>query len=165
MIDARTVIDVLEASSGAGASRDELLRAAVREIQAAEGHYDWVGVYLLEDGELVLHSYVGKPTEHTRIPVGTGVCGTAVAEARDINVPDVGELDNYLACSLETVSELVVLIRDPESGAIHGQLDLDSDRRAAFTERDELELRAVADWLGGLFRRERSAGGGSPPPA
>ncbi len=163
MIDARAVIDVLEASSDEGASRDDVLRAAVREIEGAEAHYDWVGIYLLQGGELLLHNYAGKPTEHTRIPVGTGVCGTAVAEARDINVPDVRELENYLACSLETVSELVVLIRDPESGAIHGQLDLDSDRRAAFTERDERELRAVADWLGGLFRPKQPAGDGSGP--
>ncbi len=163
MIDSRAIIDVLEASSDEGASRDDLLRAAVREIERAEAHYDWVGIYLLQGGELLLHNYAGKPTEHTRIPVGTGVCGTAVAEARDINVPDVRELENYLACSLETVSELVVLIRGPESGAIHGQLDLDSDRRAAFTDRDERELRAVADWLGGLFRPNQPAGDGSGP--
>ena len=78
----------------------------------------------------------------------------AVAEGRDINVPDVHAISNYLACSLETVSELVVLIRDPDAGEIHGQLDLDSDRRDAFTERDERELKVVAVWLAGLFTGE-----------
>jgi len=96
----------------------------------------------------VLGPYVGAATDHVRIPVGRGVCGTAVAEDRDINVPDVREIENYIACSVGTRSELVVLIRAPESGRVLGQLDLDSDRVAAFTDADERELRVVADWLG-----------------
>ena len=151
MIDGTRIIHELEQEREAGASRDRLLRGAVERIESAEAHYDWVGIYLLEDDVLVLHNYIGKVTDHTRIPVGQGVCGTAVAEERDINVADVHALSNYLACSLETVSELVVLIRDSGSGEIFGQLDLDSDRRSAFTERDERELRVVADWLAGTF--------------
>lgn len=151
MIDGEQIVRDLSEEREAGVSRDLLLRNAVERIEAGEEHYDWVGIYLLEDDVLVLHNYIGKVTDHTRIPVGRGVCGTAVAEGRDINVPDVTELSNYLACSLETVSELVVLIRDPDSGQIHGQLDLDSDRRSAFTERDERELKVVADWLAELF--------------
>ena len=152
MIEGDRVVRALERERAAGASRDDLLRRAVEEIEAAEDDYDWVGVYLLEDGdELVLHNYVGAPTEHDRIQVGTGVCGTAVAEDRDINVPDVDEIDNYLACSTGTRSEIVVLIRDDVSGRIHGQLDLDSDRRAAFDDRDRRELRTVADFLSELF--------------
>lgn len=163
MLDARSVVESLEARRRAGASRDELLREAVRLIEAAEERYHWVGIYLLEEPgepaatrparcELVLHNYIGRPTDHARIPVGRGVCGTAVAEGRDINVPDVRAVENYLACSVETASELVILIRDPETGRVRGQIDLDSDRPAAFTERDERELRAVANWLGGLIR-------------
>ena len=131
-----------------GASATDLLAEAVRRIEAASERFDWVGVYLLEDGELVLGPYVGAATDHVRIPVGRGVCGTAVAEDRDINVPDVRELDNYIACSVGTRSELVVLIREPETGRVRGQLDLDSDRVAAFTSEDERELKRVADWLG-----------------
>lgn len=119
-------------------------------IERASELYDWVGVYLLEGDELPLDNYVGAHTDHTRIAVGHGVCGTAVAEDRDINVPDVRELDNYIACSVGTRSEIVVLIRD-EKGAVHGQLDLDSDQAAAFTADDERELKVVADWLGSLF--------------
>jgi GAF domain-containing protein len=151
MIDGTRITRALDQAREAGASRDDLLRGAVERIESAEAHYDWVGIYLLEDDVLVLHNYIGKVTDHTRIPVGQGVCGTAVAEGRDINVADVHALSNYLACSLETVSELVLLIRDPVSGEIFGQLDLDSDRRSAFTERDERELRMVADWLAGTF--------------
>lgn len=151
MIDGGAIRDALERKRSAGATPDELLGEAVRLIEEAEEHYDWVGIYLLEGDELVLHNYIGRQTEHARIAVGVGVCGTAVADGTDLNVPDVREIESYLACSLETVSELVVLIRDPEDGEIYGQLDLDSDRRAAFTDRDERELRRVADCLGELL--------------
>lgn len=152
MLEGSRVVDRLQESRREGASRDEILRSVVREIEEAEDHFDWVGIYLLEDDDtLVLHNYIGRPTDHDRIPVGEGVCGEAVAEGRDINVPDVEERENYLACSVETRSELVVLIRDGEDGEVHGQIDLDSDEPAAFDERDQRELRAVADWLAELF--------------
>ncbi len=152
MLEATRVVERLEEARESGTSRDELLRAAVREIEEGEDHFDWVGIYLLEDGdELVLHNYIGRPTDHDRIPVGEGVCGEAVAEGRDINVPDVRDRENYLACSTETRSELVVLIRDGDDGEIHGQVDLDSDEPDAFDERDERAIRVIADWLADLF--------------
>lgn len=130
----------------ADARADAILQRAVQRIHASDGKYDWVGIYLLRGDELILHNFIGKPTDHTRIPVGRGVCGTAVTEGRDINVPDVEALDNYLACSAETRSEIVVLIRDGER--ILGQIDIDSDTRKAFDQRDERELRKIADALG-----------------
>ena len=148
MLDGSTVVSRLSAQGREGADSDTLLRMAVQYIAAASKRYDWVGVYLLDDNLLTLHNYIGEPTEHTRIAVGAGVCGTAVAENRDINVPDVRALDNYIACSVETRSEIVVLIRDPLTAEVYGQLDLDSDREAAFSERDEAELKTIADWLG-----------------
>lgn len=151
MLDGSELVARLAKRRAAGARRDALLRAAVEGIEAASDDYDWVGVYLLEEGELRLHNYIGEATEHTRIAVGHGVCGSAVAEDRNINVPDVRVLDNYIACSARTRSEIVVLIRDPETDVVYGQLDLDSDREAAFTDADERELEVVADWLGGLF--------------
>lgn len=150
-LDAGLVRARLDALKAGGAGADDLLRAAVAEIHAASSRYDWVGVYMLEGDTLVLHNFIGAETDHTRIPVGRGVCGTAVAEDRDINVADVRELDNYIACSLDTRSEIVVLIRDT-SGAVLGQLDLDSDSAAAFTDVDEQALREIADWLGGNLR-------------
>ena len=141
----------LERARADGATRDDLLRTTVRRIEAADPRYDWVGIYLLEEDTLVLHSYVGRPTEHAEIPVGVGVCGAAIAEGRDMNVPDVRAIENYLACSLETRSELVVLIQDRASERIFGQIDLDSDRADAFTAEDERTLQQVADWLATLF--------------
>ncbi|MBI4542442.1 MAG: GAF domain-containing protein, partial [Gemmatimonadetes bacterium] len=87
--------------------------------------------------------------EHVRIPVGRGVCGTAVALRADQNVPDVAALDNYLACNLATRSELVVLI---ERGAtILGQIDVDSDVPAGFSDPEHAAVRQVADALGALL--------------
>jgi GAF domain-containing protein len=130
------------------AAPDAILRRAVERIHGHGPPYDWVGIYLLKGDHLVLHSYIGRPTDHTRIPVGRGVCGTAVAEGRDINVPDVTAVENYLACSTETRSEIVVLIRHGDR--IVGQIDIDSDTPAAFGEEDERALRSIADTLGEL---------------
>src|SRR5262249_21238490 len=84
---------------------------AMRLLAESLPHYRWVGVYWLDGDSLILGPYVGAPTEHSRIPVGRGVCGTAVAEGKNQIVADVRVLSNYLACSLETRSEIVVLIR------------------------------------------------------
>ncbi|MGB9809290.1 MAG: GAF domain-containing protein, partial [Caldanaerobacter sp.] len=73
-------------------------------------YYTWTGFYFMENGELVIGPYIGRPTEHVRIKVGQGVCGRAVAEESTIIVDDVTKEDNYLACSLETKSEIVVPI-------------------------------------------------------
>lgn len=135
----------VRARAAGGEPADALLRRAVRALKDSEPKYDWVGIYLLDGEELVLHNYIGKPTEHTRIPVGVGVCGAAVARREDLNVPDVTALDNYLACSVETQSEVVVLIR--KNDRVLGQIDIDSDAKGAFDDADLRELRAVAGAL------------------
>ncbi|MCX7800141.1 MAG: GAF domain-containing protein [Fimbriimonadales bacterium] len=131
---------------GALASRGRRLRSEAMRVLSELPDYRWVGVYRLEGDTLVLDEFVGAPTEHDRIPVGRGVCGTAVAEDRNVVVTDVRELDNYLACSLETRSEIVVLIRD-RSGGILGQIDVDGHRVGAFDASDEALLRRVAEVL------------------
>lgn len=126
------------------------LGSAVRYIAALSPKFDWVGIYVLKGRQLVLGPYIGAETEHKRIPVGKGVCGTAVAEDRDLNVPDVSQASNYIACSLETRSELVVLIRDGQ-GKILGQIDIDSHTPAAFSPEDEEKVRQIARELGELW--------------
>ena len=108
-------------------------------------YFNWVGIYLLdkEKSELALDYYVGKPTEHTHIPVGRGVCGSAVADKTDKIIEDVTEEENYLACSLETRSEIVVLIESKTE--IIGQIDVDSDDVAVFDETDQQYLRQVSN--------------------
>src|SRR5207247_6215351 len=89
--------------------------------------------------------FSGREAEHTRIPVGRGVCGTAVATGEDQNVPDVAAIGNYLACNLETKSELVVLIRRGHTTL--GQLDIDSDVPAGFTASHHQTVKEIADAL------------------
>lgn len=132
----------------AAPSREKAYNLAVGYLKDRP-RFHWTGVYSLEGSELVLRSFVGKPTDHIRIPVGRGVCGTAVAEKRDINVPDVSQEKNYLACSLDTKSELVVLIKTGET--IYGQIDIDSDTKSAFTADDEAEVKKVADSVARYF--------------
>jgi len=95
---------------------------------------------------LVLDEYVGAETDHTHIPVGRGVCGTAVAQNANQVIEDVTALDNYLACSLTTKSEIVTLIRDA-SGAILGQIDIDGHTVGAFDSTDEAFLDALGELL------------------
>ena len=109
-------------------------------------YYNWVGFYFLQNGELVLGPYKGRPTEHVRIKIGQGVCGRAVAEQSTIVVDDVTKESNYLACSLETRSEIVVPIRVRDE--IVGEIDIDSDDLAAFDEIDRDFLEEVASIVG-----------------
>jgi GAF domain-containing protein len=126
------------------------LGSAVRYVAGLSPKFNWVGIYLLKGKVLELGPYIGAPTDHTRIAVGQGVCGTAVAENADQNIPDVQAQENYLACSLETQSELVILIRD-KKGKILGQIDIDSHSRAAFGQDEEKAVRQVALELGELW--------------
>ena len=155
MVDAKEVVQELQEMRDNGYLSDGLLRHAVKRIAASDDRFDWVGVYLLRDNneELWLHNYVGSPTEHSVIKVGEGICGTAVAEGENQNVPDVTKVDNYLACDPDVQSEMVVLIRAGDD--IFGQLDLDSEEPAAFTEEDEKALQAVADKLAEQLMAER----------
>jgi GAF domain-containing protein len=132
-------------------SDDAALRRVVELLAGAHPTWGWVGIYLLVGHTLVLGPFVGPPTDHTRIPVGTGVCGTAVTEDRNIVVDDVRAVDNYLACSIETSSEIVVLIRD--AGDVVGQFDVDSDDVAAFGPADEALLERLAALAGPRCRR------------
>ncbi len=128
----------------------DVLRSAVEHVASLSTRFNWVGIYVLNGDVLDLGPYIGAPTDHTRIKVGVGVCGTAVARNEDMNVADVSQQDNYLACSLETASELVVLIRD-SAGRILGQIDIDSHTRDAFGSAEEAAVREVAQSLGPLW--------------
>lgn len=130
---------------------EEAIRRLVDVLFAAHESWSWVGVYLLVGDTLVLGPYAGAPTEHTRIPVGTGVCGMAVESGRNMVIGDVKGIDNYLACSPEVQSEMVVLIRD--GGDIVGQIDIDSDQLEAFSPEDLDSLRPLAQLAGVRCRR------------
>lgn len=149
VLDGRPIVAALRAAFAHDASRQELLQLAADRIRGAGSPYTSVYLYMLHGDELVLEAHSGRETEHTRIPVGRGVCGTAVATGQDQNVGDVRAIGNYLACNLETRSELVVLIR--RGPVILGQIDVDSDALDPFTPDEEAETRRVADALAVLL--------------
>ena len=143
---AAPLLEKLDAMARNDADLQSLLEAAVAGLHAAHAQFHWTGIYeLFADDALRLGPFVGAPTEHVFIGHGQGVCGTAIAERRNLNIPDVSKAPNYLACSTETRSELVVLIRSGE--VIHGQIDVDSHDLAAFDEHAVAAVEAVADWL------------------
>ena len=118
---------------------------AVGTLKQAMPDYSWVGIYLLDGNELVLGPFEGKPSPHTHIPLGRGICGAAAAEKATIIVDDVNADPRYLACSLDTKSEIVVPIM--KGAEVLGEIDIDSDRRAAFGDKDQRLLEAVAALL------------------
>lgn len=126
------------------------LGSAVRYLASLNPKFNWVGIYLLKGKVLELGPFIGAETSHKRISVGQGICGLAVAENQDMNVPQVKGHSNYLACSLETQSELVVLIRNSK-GQILGQIDIDSHSENAFGPNEEKVVRQVAKELGELW--------------
>jgi L-methionine (R)-S-oxide reductase len=138
------LVQEIEATTEASVDREDACRAAMRLIARHLPQYHWVGVYVLQGGMLILGPHVGAATEHTIIPVGRGVCGTAVTHEKNQIVADVTTVENYLACSADARSEIVVLIRDPESGEILGQIDADSHDLGAFDQTDEAFLERIA---------------------
>ena len=156
MLEANDILMALQDLRDDGFLSDALLRRAVKDIAAADERFDWVGVYLVNSEENVvwLHNYVGRPTPHSKIPVGEGVCGTAVSTGENANVPDVSAVDHYIVCDPRVKSEMVVLIRGGDE--IFGLIDLDSRTMDAFTDEDSAAVQMVADKLAEQLAQERS---------
>jgi putative methionine-R-sulfoxide reductase with GAF domain len=148
-LDGDKVVAALRGAFARDAGRQGLLQLAADRIQAAGAPYTSVYLYMLRGDDLVLEAFAGRETEHTRIAVGQGVCGTAVSTGQDQNVPDVRAISNYLACNAWTRSELVVLIR--RGATILGQIDIDSDEPDPFKAEEEGAVRKVADALAVLL--------------
>lgn len=149
MLDGDRVVAALRGTFARDEGRESLLRLAAERIRAAGPPYTSVYLYMLQGGDLVLEAWSGRDTDHTRIPVGKGVCGTAVATGQDQNVGDVTAVANYLACNLDTRAELVVLIR--RGATILGQIDVDSDVPGRFADEEVVEVRKVAEGLAVLL--------------
>ena len=147
--EAAKVVRALRAAHLHDEGRQALLQMACERIQSWGPPYTSIYAYMLHGDELALEAHAGRDTEHTRIPVGRGVCGTAVREKQDQNVGDVSAIGNYLACNTFTKSELVVLIRRGDH--IVGHLDIDSDVPNGFGEREHADVKEVADALAVLL--------------
>lgn len=149
VLDPAPIVSALRAAFAHDAGREALLQLAADRIRAAGAPYTSVYMYMLHGDLLELEAFSGRETDHTRIAVGQGVCGTAVATGEDQVVPDVRAVSNYLACNTWTRSELVVLIR--RGSAILGQIDVDSDEPDPFREEEVAAVREVAEALAVLL--------------
>jgi GAF domain-containing protein len=141
----------------AAATVDDLMSVIVGRLQERLGHYDWVGFYMIEKGRigedpmLVLGPYVGAVTQHKRIPLNQGICGAAASTGRTVVIDDVSKDPRYLACSIETKSEIVAPIR--VKGEVVGELDIDSHQPAAFGPDDRQLVEHCARLVGQYLER------------
>jgi L-methionine (R)-S-oxide reductase len=141
----KSALDAVTAALARSPDAQSAAENTVRLLAEHLRHYTWTGIYILDGNELYLGPYVGKPSPHTRIPLGRGICGAAASEKASIIVDDVNADPRYLACSIETRSEIVVPIM--LDGEVLGELDVDSDTSAAFTDADRELLEHVAALL------------------
>ena len=143
MTDYSGALEAIDRILNRESEADQVLRKTVEVLHDRFDHYSWVGVYLVEGEDLVLGPWKGpEATEHVRIPVGEGVCGAAAAGGRTEIVDDVNADERYLACFPSTRSEIVVPIT--YEGRVVGEIDIDSDRPAAFGDDDRVFLERVA---------------------
>lgn len=131
---------------------EEKLQKVCQLLHDEIPHYNWVGFYFRngDKEELKLGPYVGAPTDHTIIPFGKGICGQVAVSNQTFVVPDVSKEDNYLSCSIDTKSEIVVpIFKDGEN---IGQIDIDSHALDPFTEEDEKLLDYVCEKVSEILK-------------
>jgi len=128
---------------------DSVYKGVVELLDTNIPYYNWTGFYMIEKDKLVLGHYIGKPTDHTTIEIGQGICGQAAERKETFIVEDVTKEDNYLACSFETASEIVVPIM--KGTEVLGEIDIDSDVLGAFDEEDKWLLESIAKMIADKF--------------
>ena len=127
-------------------SLTKALAMSVEILRENSNHFDWLGIYLVRENDLVLEAYAGdEETEHVRIPIGQGICGSAAKEGATIVVPDVSKDPRYLMCFAATKSEIVVPIKGKKG--VLGEIDIDSSRLSAFNQEDREILEEAASLL------------------
>jgi L-methionine (R)-S-oxide reductase len=148
------VLGEVRAAIEAAPDDQAAMESTVRLLKDRMPDYTWAGIYLCDSNELVLGPFVGKPSPHTRIPLGRGICGAAATDKQTIIVDDVNDDPRYLACSVDTRSEIVVPILGGQSGnEVLGEIDVDSDRAAAFGPSDKALLESIAALLASRLSR------------
>jgi L-methionine (R)-S-oxide reductase len=150
------VRQAVERLSSEACSADQLMKEITQLLNQKMLKYNWVGFYMLEPGAqppvLVLGHYQGAMTPHTRIPLNQGICGAAASSGKTVVVDDVTKDSRYLACSLETKSEIVVPVF--RHGAVAGELDIDSHFPAAFGAEDRELVEYCAQLVGKRLESE-----------
>lgn len=145
-------LNLLRAEIAEASDPGEAAQRAVEVLHDRFPHYDWLGIYWVDGADLVLGPWVGpEATEHTRIPIGTGICGAAAASGQTEIIADVDADPRYLACFASTKSEIVVPIF--ADGSVVGEIDIDGSDANAFDETDGRFLEEVAALLAPLRPR------------
>lgn len=145
------VLDELKRTIDGAPTHTDAMEQTVAALKARMPDYSWVGIYLLDGQELALGPFCGLPSPHQRIPLNKGICGAAASQGETIVVDDVNADPRYLACSLNTRSEIVVPIKRGDN--VLGEIDIDSDKPAAFTAADRDLLEQTASLLAARFPR------------
>lgn len=153
----KQTLDAIRAALDSEGNPQRAMESTVQLLARHLTDYTWAGIYLLEGNELCLGPFVGKPSPHTRIPLGRGICGAAATEKATIIVDDVNADARYLACSTDTRSEIVVPIM--LGSEVLGELDIDSDKTAAFGADDRELLEQVAALLAPKIARPEDRSG------
>ncbi len=143
------ILETVKLNIEQASSHHEAMLQAVTVLKDQISDYSWVGIYVLDGSDLVLGPFLGKPSPHTRIPLNQGICGAAATHKQTVIVDDVDADPRYLACSLETRSEIVVPIM--RGSDVLGEIDIDSDKKAAFGPADRELLESVAALLAKRF--------------
>lgn len=139
-------LDSVIGSSKGKDSREVIVKYLNRSVPS----YSWVGIYSVDGTDLVLDAWSGPTaTEHTRIPIGKGVCGFAAKAGKTEIVSDVSKDPRYLQCFMSTKSEIVVPVS--VDGKVLGEIDVDGDLLDAFSSLDREFLEAVAKKAGGIW--------------
>jgi len=143
--------------AAASLTAKELMQDLCKLLHERMLKYSWVGFYMLEPGAqppmLALGAFVGAMTPHTRIPLNQGICGAAASSGKTIVVDDVSKDPRYLACSLETKSEIVVPVFVNKQ--VVGELDIDSHFPAAFALEDQKLVQYCAEIVGKKLEKSR----------
>ncbi len=122
----------------------QVLHDVVDYLYESFDKYSWIGIYIVRGDSLILGPWRGEQaTEHTQIPIGRGICGSAAETGKTEIVSDVSKDKRYLSCFISTRSEIVVPIK--KNGEVVGEIDIDSDIPDAFNERDAVFLEKIAD--------------------
>ncbi len=124
-------------------TENDVLQVSIKMIDSFSDGYNWTGYYMLRGKHLEVGPYIGAETPHTKIELNSGICGAAVSQQKSIVVDDVHADPRFLACSISTKSEIVIPLMDGDNCL--GEIDIDSDNPAFFTEDDTIMLEQIAE--------------------
>lgn len=136
------LIDLIRKQIGTVDTETDILKVAVELIDSFSDDYNWTGFYMVRDGALEIGPYIGPETQHTHIEFNAGICGAAASQKKSVVVDDVNADPRFLACSLTTRSEIVVPLMNGDECI--GEIDIDSNRPANFTDDDRTMLEEIA---------------------